>query len=88
MGMDFYPGRVASVGASAIEHSVVAPSDTVNLPYIARGIYVGTGGHVSLVSVQGTACLYKNVAAGTMLDVQAMRVNLSGTTAADMVALY
>ncbi|WP_425105493.1 spike base protein, RCAP_Rcc01079 family [Ancylobacter sp.] len=64
----------------------VTPSDTVDLATVSRGIFVGTGGNISLIC-GGTTGLFKNVPSGTTLPVCASRVRATGTTAADIIAL-
>ena len=69
----------------------VTPSDTVDLPQgECRALYVGVGGTVVL---QGSGnpredVAFLNVASGTVLPVEAVRVKSTGTTAASIVALY
>lgn len=65
---------------------VVTPSDSVDLTSVSRGIFVGTGGNISLIC-GGTTGLFKNVASGTTLPVCASRVRATGTTATDLIAL-
>lgn len=52
-----------------------------------RGIFVGTGGNVSITDNKGTTLIYKNVASGSLIPIEAVKVTTSGTTAADMIAL-
>lgn len=52
-----------------------------------RGIWVGTTGNVSVrMYGDGAVRIFQSVPAGTVLPVQATRVNASGTTASNMVA--
>lgn len=54
-----------------------------------RGIYVGTGGDISIdLAGSGSAIIFKGAVAGTILPVAAKRVNSSGTTASNLVALW
>jgi hypothetical protein len=67
----------------------VTPSNTVDLPYgECRALYVGTGGPVTVVGSNGVAVLFNNAPSGSVIPVQAKRVNVTGTTATDIVALY
>jgi hypothetical protein len=73
---------------TAYSFSAVTPSDSVNIVSgPADALWVGTGGDVAIRSVQGEVVTFKNVPGGTMLLVQTSRVNLTGTTATDIVAL-
>lgn len=68
---------------------VVTPHDTNELVnFSARGLYIGTAGDLTVTMVgAGEAVLFQNVPVGT-LDVIVRRVHATGTTAADIVALY
>lgn len=75
------------VGGPARNCFPVVPHDTNELASIPKGIYVGTGGNVTLRTVDGTAdVIYKNLADGSYIAVRAQYVRATGTTAADMVA--
>lgn len=67
----------------------VTKSDSVNYTdsRVARALYVGTGGNVSLLVRSGTTVVFNNVPSGAILPVWHTRVN-TATTAADMVALF
>lgn len=65
----------------------VTPSDTVNLTNATRGLWVGTGGNVAVLPVNGTAVTITNVASGTLLPIRILRVNSTNTTASNMVGL-
>lgn len=68
----------------------VVPDDAVNQPgeKLMQALYVGTGGDVSLVFGAAAAQLFKNVASGSVLLVSPKRVNNTGTTATDLLALF
>lgn len=71
--------------------AAVTPSNTVDFVRYPRGLYVGGGGDVAVVPLSGdadTAVTFVGVAAGTILPIGARRVNVTGTTATDIVALY
>jgi len=70
-----------------IVHSVpVVPSDVLALPP-TRAIYVGTPGNITLQHIDGTSVLFTAVVAG-ILPVAVVRVMATGTTAANLIALY
>lgn len=84
--MTLSPYVYAHHAASARNHAaVVLDQDFSNT---ARGLYVGTGGNVSVNDAYGTAVIYKNVPDGTILPIQCSRVNSTGTTATDLVVWY
>lgn len=67
----------------------VTASDTVDFSQgLSRALYVGTGGDVAVVMVSGNAVVFRNVQAGSVLPVQAKRVNATGTTASNILGLY
>lgn len=70
----------------ALRTQAITPSDTVDLPYVARRIYVGTGGDVVTVDTEGNTITHKNVPSGSYIgDAYFTRVK-AVSTAADMVA--
>ena len=65
----------------------ITPSDSVNFPFTARGIYVGAFGDIVAISEQGVAITFKAVPQGTILPIMALRINATNTTATNLVAL-
>lgn len=61
---------------------------TINTPwgFIARGLYVGTTGDVSLVLPNGNTVIFKTVPVG-VLPVACTNVTTANTTASNLVAL-
>lgn len=88
MTTDTFPGAGTNNIDTARKCYAIAKSDTVELPFIPRGVYVGTAGHISAVLVDDSAVVvFKNVAAGTVLPIRPKLI-MAATTAADLVALY
>ena len=73
--------------SSAIAGFAVVPSDTVSFVRRARSLYVGGGGNVALIGGDGVAVTFVAVPAGSILPIEATRVNATGTTATSMVGL-
>lgn len=74
------------MGKSRAPYKVI-PSDTVPLSTIPYGIYVGTGGNVTLRAVDGTEDVtYKNLPDASYINVEAKFIRATGTTATDMIA--
>lgn len=73
--------------APSASAEAITPSNSVNLSGTTRGIYVGVTGDVTAV-INGNAILFKAVPVGLILPIRATRVNSTGTTATNMVALY
>lgn len=69
--------------------AAVTKSDTADLPGgLSRALYVGTGGSLIVTDRHGTTATFANVPDGAMLPIRVARVLATGTTAADIVALY
>jgi hypothetical protein len=67
----------------------VAPSDTNDLGFVTRGLYVGGAGDVTVNMVNsGATVLFKAVPAGTLLPISTSRVLATGTTATSIVAVW
>ena len=78
------------MSTTAYMTAAVTPSDSVNLPLgNCTCLFVGTGGDIAIHSPgTTTSVIHKNVGSGAVLLVQARRVLVTGTTAADIVAWY
>lgn len=80
-----------TVEAPALEPAAgvfdVTPDDEDDFATPARALYVGTGGDVAVVAQDDTEATFVGVPGGTVLHVKTKRVNLTGTTAADIVGL-
>lgn len=66
---------------------LITPSDSVPLSPIPDGIYVGTGGNVTLRGVDASQDVtYKNLTDGSYIAVRVKFVRATGTTALDLIA--
>jgi hypothetical protein len=72
--------------SSASRAAAVTPSDSVDIAFLPRALYIGTTGDVT-ADVGGTTVLFKNVPSGYILFIKASRVRATGTTATNIVAL-
>lgn len=77
---------------SADSHFAITASDTVQQPYFARGIFIGTGGNISAELYDPTTGdysiqVYKNIPSGSVLQISPRRIMSTNTTAADMIGL-
>lgn len=52
-----------------------------------RAIYVGVAGDIS-VQTAGGARIFKNAIAGTIIPINALKVNAASTTATNLLAMY
>jgi hypothetical protein len=56
---------------------------------MCRAIWVGAAGNLTAVMSNGDVVLFSGIAAGTLLPIRAIRVNVTGTTASlPCIALY
>jgi len=75
--------------APAIGAAAVTPSDSADLPRLARALYVGSNGAISVICEDGGAAVtFSNLTAGQILPLRIKRVRSTGTTATNIVALY
>jgi hypothetical protein len=65
----------------------VTPNDTNELEYVAKALFIGTGGTLSLIAQEDTAAVSLTVADGQIIPVRAKIVRATGTTATGIVAL-
>ncbi|WP_242149656.1 hypothetical protein [Sphingomonas sp. BAUL-RG-20F-R05-02] len=79
-----------SASAASRLTTPIVPNDSTDLTVIPKAIYVGTGGNITLVAVDAPVdaapVTFKNVPAGSTLQVRPRRVLATGTTAADILA--
>lgn len=75
-----------SPAASAV---AVTPSDSTELTYVARALYVGVGGNLAVkLRDDSTAVVLVGVAEGSVLPLQVKQVMATDTTATNIVALW
>ena len=66
----------------------IAPSDSADLSFIPKAIYVGTGGDIVVSSSRtNSEVVFRNVPSGALLDIRPAAVKETGTTATDLVGL-
>ena len=88
MAKDPFSTSVDSMIAPAQTCFAIAPADADELPYVTKTIYVGRSGDVKLLPLRSdTPVTFRNLIGGTVLDVRARMVYLTGTTALDLVGL-
>lgn len=66
----------------------ITPDDGTDLSKPIRGLYIGVGGEVTLITAGSETVRFIGLVAGTILPVRSTRVLASGTTATDLVGLY
>lgn len=77
------------VSAPATRAAAVTPHDSTALSVVPKALYVGTGGNIAMRGVgDGADQSWKNVPSGSLIPFRASHVRATGTTAADLLALY
>ena len=71
----------------------VTPDDDIDIEWDGRieeciGIYVGTGGNLSVLNDLGEEVIYKNLAAGITHSISTKRIRATNTTAQDLLAIF
>ncbi|MET4102711.1 hypothetical protein ABIE58_002147 [Roseovarius sp. MBR-78] len=84
--MNPFENRSHALSGPATDALPVTPSDTIDLPDVAIGLYVETGGSISFVTVAGSTRSIV-VADFSILPIGVRRVNATGTTATGIHAL-
>jgi type 1 fimbria pilin len=86
---DAFSNRADHVTAPATRAITVTPHDTNALTDIPKALFVGTGGAITMRGVNATSdTVWKNLSSGSVLPFRAQYVRATGTTAADILALY
>jgi hypothetical protein len=77
-----------SKGDPVVGGAAVTPSDSTEIPS-TRGVWVGTGGDVSVMFHNGDGPVtIANVRDGQLLPFRVTQVRATNTTATDIVAVY
>jgi hypothetical protein len=83
------PASPNSVGVgSSASAFAITPSDTVDLTYLTRAIFVGVGGNLAVILNDDTAAVtLVGVVAGGFYPLAVKRVMATNTTATTMIGL-
>ena len=84
---DRFSSHSASLSSPASGGFPITPDDTADLPEATRGLYVGSGGDLSVVMLSGESLSFVAVPDGVLLPLRIQRVRATGTTAGDMIGL-
>ncbi|MEL7470003.1 MAG: hypothetical protein AAFN27_16235 [Pseudomonadota bacterium] len=84
---DIFEDRSSGLESPGYDAISVTPSDSNDLTFTSRALYVGVSGDVRVLTAGGSAVTFTNVAEG-LLPMRVSRVLSSGTTAADIVAIW
>lgn len=87
MSQENFTGAKAEYAGPARTAFAITPHDSNNEDQVFRGLYVGVGGDVVVVTTKNKAVTFTGVPTGTILPIIGKRVNATNTTATDMVGL-
>ncbi len=88
MAIDTYKNMMGGLESPARAAAVVTPDDLNDLGNTSRSIYVGTSGDLAVHMIgQSVPVVFKAVPVG-ILPIRVDRVLVTGTTAANVVALW
>lgn len=85
---DKFKNKYANIDSPVENMFAVTPSDSVDLAYASRGIYVGVSGDVQLKTINDDVITLVGLAAGVWHPIRARRIYSTSTTATDIVAGY
>lgn len=82
--------RPGDLAGPAYNAAAVTPSDSTDLQFVTRGVYVGGSGDVkvNLAGDQGSGIVFKGVPAGATLPIAVTRILATGTSATNLVAIW
>lgn len=84
---DRFLGMTGDLDDPGLDALAVTPSNSTNLTYTARALYIGSVGDVTVVTASGSTVTFAAVPTGTILPIRCTRVNSTGTTAGSIVAI-
>ena len=87
--VDTFKQQPETEWSPATSSVAVTPSDSEELAYLTRALYVGVGGNLSVkLRDDSAAVVFVGVAEGTLLPLQVKQVMATDTTATNIIALW
>lgn len=74
--------------STPIHAFTVTPDNSTNFTNAARWLFVGSTGNAEIVTLGGETVLHKGLVGGNVYRIACVRVNISNTTATNMVGWY
>lgn len=84
---DKFKDRNSGLESPGFNAEAVTPNDATDLATTSRALYIGAEGDLRLTMAGGNTVTFASVPMG-ILPVRAARVHATGTTAANIVALW
>ena len=89
MASDSFGSIAEAWDTPPIHEFSITPSDSNQLPFVTRAIYVGGAGNIAVILAgDSTPVTFKAVPLGAVLKLRAAQVMATNTTAANLVGLY
>lgn len=85
---DQHSGFVEGLTSPADNATAVTPSDSTDLAFNSRALYIGGAGNLVVTMVGGGDVTFTAVPAGSILPIRVSRVKATSTTATSIVNLY
>lgn len=85
---DQWSNAAGGVEGPVVDAAAVTPSDTTDLAFVTRALYVGVAGDVVVITQKGTTVTLGSLAAGMWHPIRVSRVLATGTTAGAILAGY
>lgn len=83
--VDNFSGHSVGLTAPSPDGFDITPSDSTDLAYVTRAIYVGGTGNLKVTRLGGAVLTYYGVPAGMMYPIRVTRVWATGTTATHLI---
>lgn len=89
MAKDLYGGlKGPNLGEGPYDRAfVITPHDTNELELVTRAVWVGTGGHLNVTTMNGDEVQFDNVPNGTLMPIRVKIVKTAVGGASDIVGL-
>ena len=85
---DQHSGFVEGLTSPADNAAAVTPSDSTDLAFTSRALYVGGAGNIVCTMLGGGDVTFTAVPAGMILPIRVTRVKSTSTTATSIINLY
>lgn len=85
---DQQAGMMEGLTSPADNAVAVTPSDSTDLAYVSRALYIGTGGNLVVTMAGGGDVTFSNIPDGSILPIRVSRVKATSTTASGIISIY
>lgn len=85
--MSFSDSSTRAYDRSADSAFAITPNDSVDLPYLTRGIYVGASGDLKVDMFDGATVTFVSLVAGLIHPLRVRRVYSTGTGATSIIGI-